>query len=90
MPTVLVVDDSAVDRKLVGRLLEQQPDFSVRYAADGLQALEQIENGLPSLVLTDLQMPHVNGLELVSAVKDEYPLKTGGRSSRELVSFSLR
>ncbi len=73
MPTVLVVDDSAVDRRLAGGLLEKQLDCVPRYAADGNEALEQIAQDLPDLVLTDLQMPGMNGLELVTAIKRDYP-----------------
>src|SRR5262249_54220838 len=72
--TVLVVDDSPVDRRLAGGLLEKQLACSVRYAADGTDALEQMSAEPPDLVLTDLQMPRMNGLELVAAVKTDHPL----------------
>jgi CheY-like chemotaxis protein/anti-sigma regulatory factor (Ser/Thr protein kinase) len=74
MATVLVVDDSPVDCKLVGGLLARDSGWNVIYAANGKQALEQIELHIPDLVLTDLQMPKMDGLELVSAVRKEYPL----------------
>jgi CheY-like chemotaxis protein len=74
VPTVLVVDDSAVDRLLPGGLLEKQLACSVQYAAGGKEALERMALHLPDLVLTDLQMPEMNGMELVAAVKKEYPL----------------
>jgi CheY-like chemotaxis protein len=74
VPTVLVVDDSAVDRRLAGGLLEKQFGCAVRYAADGKDALRQLAEELPDLVLSDLQMPELNGLELVAAVKTDYPL----------------
>lgn len=74
MPTVLIVDDSPVDRRLAGSLLEKHASCSVRYAADGKEALAELMRELPDLVLTDLQMPEMNGLELVTAVKRDYPL----------------
>lgn len=74
MPEILVVDDSLIDMKVAGRLLEQQPDWTVRCARNGVDALSQIEAHLPSLVVTDLQMPELNGLELVEKVREEYPL----------------
>lgn len=74
MPTVLVVDDSAMDRRLAGGLLERMPDWKVIYAADGREALSQLELHVPDIVVTDLQMPVLNGLELVAAVKKDYPL----------------
>jgi CheY-like chemotaxis protein/anti-sigma regulatory factor (Ser/Thr protein kinase) len=74
MPEILVVDDSLIDLKVAGRLLEQQPEWTVRYARNGAEALTQIEANLPSLVVTDLQMPELNGLDLVEKVRDEFPL----------------
>jgi CheY-like chemotaxis protein len=69
-----VVDDSAVDRLLPGGLLNKRLDCRVQYAASGKEALEQMARSLPDLVLTDLHMPEMNGLDLVVAVKRDYPL----------------
>jgi CheY-like chemotaxis protein len=74
MSTILVVDDSAVDRKLAGSLLEKVPNTSVVYANDGKEALVCLEQRLPDLVLTDLSMPEMDGLELVKAVRKSHPL----------------
>ncbi len=74
MASVLVVDDSPFDRRLAGRLLEKGTDADVYYADDGRQALERVEEHLPDLVVTDLQMPEINGLELVAILKRQYPL----------------
>jgi CheY-like chemotaxis protein/anti-sigma regulatory factor (Ser/Thr protein kinase) len=74
MPHVLVVDDSAVDRRLAGSLLEQSYNSSVVYAADGHEALECMRQRTPDIVVTDLQMPQMNGLDLVTAVRRNYPL----------------
>jgi hypothetical protein len=63
MASVLVVDDSPFDRRLAGRLLEKSTDAQVYYAEDGRQALERVEEHLPDLVVTDLQMPEINGDE---------------------------
>ncbi|MEM9409682.1 MAG: response regulator [Planctomycetota bacterium] len=73
MPTVLVVDDTAVDRRLAGGLLENAPDLDVCYAQNGNEALLRIGNELPDLVLTDLQMPELDGLELVNSMSEKYP-----------------
>ena len=73
MATVLVVDDTAVDRRLAGGLLENAPDLNVCYAQNGNEALLQIGNELPDLVLTDLQMPDLDGLQLVNSINDRYP-----------------
>jgi CheY-like chemotaxis protein len=74
MPTVLVVDDSITDRRLAVGLLQKAPDYVVFQAADGREALQQLELHLPDLVLTDMMMPNMNGLELVSEVKEQFPL----------------
>jgi CheY-like chemotaxis protein len=74
VPTVLVVDDSAVDRRLAGSMLEKHFDCTIQYAADGQEALRQLAVQVPDLVLTDLQMPGMDGLELVTAIKNDYPL----------------
>jgi CheY-like chemotaxis protein/anti-sigma regulatory factor (Ser/Thr protein kinase) len=74
MDHVLIVDDSAVDRRLAGRLLEKHGGYTISYANDGAEALEHFARELPDLVVTDLQMPLMNGLQLVEAVRARYPL----------------
>ncbi|MCA9081705.1 MAG: response regulator [Planctomycetaceae bacterium] len=74
MARILVVDDGLLDLRMAGSLLEKQAGWDVLYAHDGKQALEQIETHLPDLVVTDLQMPEMNGLELVEAMRNEFPL----------------
>jgi CheY-like chemotaxis protein/anti-sigma regulatory factor (Ser/Thr protein kinase) len=73
MSTVLVVDDSPVDRRLVGGLLGKT-DWKIEYAVNGSEAMECINSVKPDLIVTDLQMPLMDGLELVAAVKSNYPL----------------
>jgi CheY-like chemotaxis protein len=73
MPRVLVVDDSAVDRRFVGGLLSKGGRYQVDYAEDGSQALSQMRKEAPDLIVTDLQMPNRNGLELVAAVRMHHP-----------------
>jgi len=74
MVTILTVDDSAVDRRLVGGLLEKEAGFRIEYAAHGVEALEKIDREIPDLVVTDLMMPRMNGLELVTAIRRRHPL----------------
>ena len=74
MSQILVVDDSPVDRRLVGGLLEKQPGWTISCAADGDEALALMSKRNPDLVATDLVMPGRNGLELVAAVKADFPL----------------
>ena len=73
MPTILVVDDSTVDRRLVGRFLQEKVECTVEYAASGVEALAQIKDLKPDLVVTDLTMPVMDGLELVTNIRAHHP-----------------
>jgi len=73
MSTVLVVDDNAVDRRVVGGLLEKAGGLSVRFADSGASALDHIRQAVPDIVVTDLVMPEMDGLALVSEVVSGYP-----------------
>lgn len=74
MTRILVVDDSAMDRRLAIGMLTRRSGWTTDVAEDGQQAVSQLSQGpLPDLVLTDMQMPEMNGLELVRAVKREHP-----------------
>lgn len=72
MITVLIVDDSAMDRRLAGRLLEKVGLRPV-YAANGREALDVIESAAPEIVVTDLNMPELDGLALVEAIRRSWP-----------------
>jgi CheY-like chemotaxis protein len=74
MANVLVVDDSVVDRHMIGSLMAKDDDLSVTFATNGKEALAYMAGTLPDLVVTDLYMPEMNGLELLTAVMDGYPL----------------
>jgi CheY-like chemotaxis protein len=73
MTRVLVVDDCAVDRTLAGEILKKEAGLTIDYARSGEEALQHIDRAAPDLVLTDLQMPRVDGLQLVSIVREKYP-----------------
>src|SRR5437588_11976782 len=75
MPIILVVDDSPVDRLLTGRLLsrEKELDWVIEYAENGREALAFMKDLVPHVVVTDLMMPDMDGLELVAAVRAEHP-----------------
>jgi CheY-like chemotaxis protein len=73
MPKVLVVDDLATDRCLVGGILESDSILDVRFAANGVEALDRVRREPFDVVVTDLQMPEMDGLELVDVLRREYP-----------------
>lgn len=70
--TCLVVDDSKVVRKVARRILEAN-GFQVEEAEDGQKALEAVRRAMPSAVLLDWNMPVMNGIEFLTAFKDEFP-----------------
>jgi CheY-like chemotaxis protein/anti-sigma regulatory factor (Ser/Thr protein kinase) len=72
MATVLVVDDSAVDRRLVAGLLKQA-NLQVELAENGKDALKCVRSMPVDLVVTDLQMPELDGLGLVRHIRDHGP-----------------
>jgi CheY-like chemotaxis protein/anti-sigma regulatory factor (Ser/Thr protein kinase) len=75
MVKILVVDDSAMDRHLAGKLLEKRgADWQVTYAEDGRQGLAALERERLDLIVSDMQMPELNGLELVTEVRARWPL----------------
>ena len=63
-PLVMVVDDSLTVRKITGRLLERE-GYRVTTAKDGVDALDQMVETLPHLMLVDLEMPRMDGFDLV-------------------------
>jgi DNA-binding response OmpR family regulator len=74
-PTVLVVDDNAAVREMLGDILAS--NFDVRLAGDSRQALERFEAELVDVVLLDILMPGVDGLEVLSrlrAMKPDVPV----------------
>lgn len=71
--SILLVDDSPIDRVMATRLLEQDGRYRLREATDGEQALQMIEQEMPDLVVTDMQMPRLGGLELIQAICERFP-----------------
>lgn len=72
--TVLIVDDSAMDRHLAGAIVQKCEGWQARFASQGREALEMMGEQTPDVVLTDMLMPEMDGLELVRAIRVEYPL----------------
>jgi two-component system chemotaxis response regulator CheB len=70
---VLVVDDSALVRKLFGRVLGQEADFEIEFARNGVEALEKLETFDPTVITLDVHMPQMGGLECLDRIMLEKP-----------------
>jgi two-component system chemotaxis response regulator CheB len=70
---ILVVDDSALMRKLLGQVLSAEPDFEVEFARDGLEALARLAGFRPDVVTLDVHMPKLDGLATLDRIMLERP-----------------
>jgi len=96
---VMIVDDSAAIRKILHRVLIQAdvPLGTVLEAGDGLEALEKLKSARVGLVLSDINMPNMDGLELLKALKAQDTTRavpvimvtTEGSSSRVMEAVNL-
>jgi chemosensory pili system protein ChpA (sensor histidine kinase/response regulator) len=73
VPLVLVVDDSITVRRVTQRLLVRE-GYRVALAADGLQALEKLADELPAVVLSDIEMPRMDGFDLARNIRGDHRL----------------
>ena len=74
IPLVMVVDDSITVRRVTQRLLQRE-GFRVVLAADGLQALERLQDERPAVVLSDIEMPRMDGFDLARNIRGDARLK---------------
>lgn len=70
---VLVVDDSALARKLLGRILAPEAGFAVEFAKSGAEALEKVKAFAPDVVTLDVNMPDMDGLDCLDRIMMESP-----------------
>jgi two-component system chemotaxis response regulator CheB len=70
---LLVVDDSALMRKLMGKIFGEEPDFSLRFARNGVEALAEIAREKPDVITLDIQMPEMDGLTCLDRIMVECP-----------------
>lgn len=74
MLKIIVVDDEELIRKGLVKALAKQTEFQVLgEAVNGLEAMELIRQELPDVVITDVKMPHMNGVELVKRLEQDFP-----------------
>lgn len=68
---ILVVEDSGLSVKIIEQTLKKT-NHTITIAKNGSEAIEKIKTDVPDLILTDVMMPYVSGLELIKWVKDTY------------------
>jgi chemosensory pili system protein ChpA (sensor histidine kinase/response regulator) len=73
VPLVLVVDDSITVRRVTQRMLQRE-GYRVAMAADGLQALERLAEERPAIVLSDIEMPRMDGFDLARNIRADAKL----------------
>ena len=73
-PIVMVVDDSLTVRRITSRLLERE-GYQVLTAKDGLDALQQLRDTLPAVMLVDIEMPRMDGFDLTRNVRADARLR---------------
>ena len=76
VPSVLVVDDSKVMREMISACLRPVEAVAVTQASSGLEAIERLSLGRYDLVVLDLNMPDIGGLEVIEFVRAQDKLRT--------------
>lgn len=74
MMKILVVDDDKTTRKILGLYLKSK-GYEVVFAENGIDAMEQLGRENVNLVMTDLNMPYMDGLELIKTIRAEARVK---------------
>ena len=70
LKSILIVEDSATTRALIRAVIEDMGDFNIVEAVSGFEALKLLPTQEFNLVITDINMPDINGLELISLIKN--------------------
>jgi diguanylate cyclase (GGDEF)-like protein len=93
MHTILLVEDDRFYRTMFADLLQAE-GYRVETACSGSEGLEMLDNGEYSLVITDLVMPEVNGLEILSRVRESHPtvdvIMVTGNANLESAIYALK
>ncbi|HGY55821.1 MAG TPA: type II/IV secretion system protein [Caldithrix abyssi] len=68
-PTILIVEDSPVARKMIRKIIEKSTNYVTMEAEDGVKALEKIDETKPDLILLDIMMPNMDGYEVLQHLR---------------------
>ena len=90
-PTILIVDDEAIIRDLCARILK---DYRILHAENGLEALQLLDRTTADLILVDIMMPVMNGLDLLQKVKEQNPeqlvIMMTGYADKDMILRALK
>jgi two-component system chemotaxis response regulator CheY len=90
---VLIVDDSITVREIMKRQLEEVGVQNIHHARSGADALEEFQSFGPDLVFLDINMPEMNGVEVLSKIMDRDPeakvIMLSSLGTKEKISESL-
>ena len=79
MPKILVIEDEAAIRRVLVKILsEENESYKVEEAEDGLQGIEKVKNEDYDLILCDIKMPKMDGVEVLEAVKKNKTRNSNG------------
>lgn len=70
MKTILIVEDSSTTRALIRAVIDELGDFDTVEASSGFEALKMLPQQEYDLIITDINMPDINGLELINFVRN--------------------
>jgi len=70
MKTILVVEDEEDFQHLLGQILDGQ-GYNVVYASDGKEGIEMVKTALPDLLVLDINLPKINGLEVLKRIRND-------------------
>jgi CheY-like chemotaxis protein len=87
--TIIVVEDHDDARTYLGMFLSKL-GANVILAKDGIEGLEAVKNNDPNLVITDLQMPHIDGFELLNEIRALNPDSKGRVPVIAMTAFATR
>ncbi|HEX8268777.1 MAG TPA: response regulator, partial [Flavobacterium sp.] len=95
MPKILIIEDEASIRRVLKSILsEENNSYEVEEAEDGVSGLEKIKNSDYDLVLCDIKMPKMDGVELLEAVKKIKPeipmVMISGHGDMETAVYTMR
>ena len=89
---ILIIDDEIINSRIIAGILQGEPMYDIFYAEGGKQALEVLEKETFDLIMLDVQMPEMDGLETLRLIREKYQtpviLMTGDKTLAEAREFA--